>query len=76
MPTVHRDHGLKFVVYIDDHPPPHIHVTGRGIAKVALEPAVALLHSRSLSKADIGRILEVVRSQRSMMLEAWNRIHG
>jgi len=76
MPTIHREHGLNFVVYIDDHPPPHVHVTGRGAAKIALEPAVEILYSRGLSKADIGRILDVVRSQRDMMLEAWKRIHG
>jgi len=76
MPTVHREHGLSFVIYTDDHPPPHLHVTGRGTAKVALEPAVALVSSRGLSRADAKRILDVIGSHRSAMLEAWSRIHG
>ncbi|MES2441712.1 MAG: DUF4160 domain-containing protein [Pseudomonadota bacterium] len=76
MPTVHREHGLSFVIYVDDHLPPHVHVTGRGTARIALDPMVALMESRGLSNADIGRVLDVVRSQREMMLEAWIRIHG
>jgi len=76
MPTVHREHGLKFVVYVDDHPPPHIHVSGRGTARIALEPVVRLMDSRGLSKPDIGRVLDVVRSHHTVMLEAWIRIHG
>ena len=76
MPTIHREQGLKFLVYLDDHPPPHIHVTGRGVAKIALKPYVTLLHARGLSKADIGRAIDVVEVHRDMMLAAWNRIHG
>jgi hypothetical protein len=76
MPTIHREHGLNFVVYVDDHPPPHVHVTGRGVAKIDLEPAVTLIHTRGLSKADIVRALDVVTLRRSEMLEAWKRIHG
>jgi hypothetical protein len=76
MPTIHREYGLNFVVYVDDHPPPHVHVTGRGVAKIDMEPAVTLIHARGLSKADIVRALDVVTLRRSEMLEAWKRIHG
>ncbi|MBX9815640.1 MAG: hypothetical protein A4S12_06580 [Proteobacteria bacterium SG_bin5] len=76
MPTVHREHGLRFIIYTDDHPPPHVHVTGPGIAKIMLEPAIALVNARGLSQADVGRALDVVRENRGMLLEAWKRIHG
>jgi hypothetical protein len=76
VPTVHREHGLNFVIFVDDHPPAHVHVTGRGIAKITLEPDVRLEEARGLTKADVGRALDVVRSQRELMLEAWSRIHG
>lgn len=75
MPTVHREHGLRFIVFTDDHPPPHVHVEGRGTAKVALVPQVAILYDRGLSRADARRVLDVVEEQRDAMLEAWNRIH-
>ncbi len=76
MPVVFRERGLNFVVYVDDHPPPHVHVIGDGVAKIDLEPAVALVHCRGLSKADVRRALDVVESHRPAMLEAWKRIHG
>lgn len=76
MPTIHREHGFNFVIYVDDHPPPHVHVTGGGVAKIILEPQVTLLQSRGLSKADAGRALEVVTSRRDEMIAAWKRIHG
>jgi len=76
MPTIHREHGLAFVIFVDDHPPPHIHVTGRGTARIELEPVVLLVAARGLSKADIGRVLDVVETRRPEMLEAWKRIHG
>jgi hypothetical protein len=76
MPTVHREHGMSFVVYTDDHPPPHVHVTGRGTAKITLTPIVGVLGARGMSKADTARALAVVKSHRDMMLDAWDRIHG
>ena len=76
MPTIHREHGLNFVVYVDDHPPPHVHVTGRGTAKITLEPAIVLDYARGLSKADIGRALDVIGSRHLEMLDAWKRVHG
>ena len=76
MPTIDREHGLNFVIYVDDHLPPHVHVMGRGTARIMLEPAVALDYARGLSKADIGRALDVVESRQLEMLEAWKRIHG
>ena len=36
MLTVLRASGLEFAIYVDDHPPPHVHVYGDGKAKIAL----------------------------------------
>ena len=47
MPVVFRAHGLRFIIYVDDHRPPHIHVDGRGVAKIALEPNVELIWDRA-----------------------------
>ena len=76
MPTVHREHGFRFIVYTDDHPPPHVHVTGTGSAKIALSPEVAIVHARGLSNVDIRRVLNVVEEHRESMMAAWDRIHG
>jgi hypothetical protein len=76
MPTVYRAYGMAFIIYVDDHPPPHVHVIGDGVAKINLEPAIALVHCRGLSKADVRRAFDVVVLHRPEMLEAWKRIHG
>jgi hypothetical protein len=36
MVTVHRDGGLRFAIFKDDHDPAHVHVSGSGEAKVNL----------------------------------------
>jgi hypothetical protein len=30
MPTIHRAHGLRFVIFTDDHEPSHVHAIGAG----------------------------------------------
>jgi len=34
MVTVYRAHGLRVVIFVDDHEPAHVHVFGDGEAKV------------------------------------------
>ncbi|RDD70293.1 DUF4160 domain-containing protein [Paracoccus versutus] len=36
MVTIHRAHGLRIVIYTDDHEPAHVHVFGDGHAKINL----------------------------------------
>jgi hypothetical protein len=38
MVTVHRAHGFRFVIFVNDHSPPHVRVFGQGgEAKIVLE---------------------------------------
>ena len=38
MVTVHRAHGFRFVIFPNDHSPPHVHVFGQGgEVKIVLE---------------------------------------
>jgi hypothetical protein len=38
MVTVHRAYGFRFVIFANDHSPPHVHVFGQGgEAKIALQ---------------------------------------
>ncbi|MBK8386154.1 MAG: DUF4160 domain-containing protein [Candidatus Accumulibacter sp.] len=34
MPTIHRFHGLRVVIYPNDHRPAHVHVMGNGLEAV------------------------------------------
>lgn len=76
MPVILREAGLRFIIYLDDHPPPHVHVEGNGGgAKIALEDA-RLVWSRGLSRRDVNRAVDVVRTHRDEFGIAWQNIHG
>jgi hypothetical protein len=80
MPTVHRAHGLRFVIYTDDHRPAHVHAVGvGGEAKIDLDAAGSaprLVWARGLSTADIRRAMAEVTRERPRLRAAWSAIHG
>lgn len=76
VPVVFRDSGLRFIIYFDDHAPPHVHVEGKGgSAKIGLSD-ISLVWSRALSKRDVIRALRVISDNRADFLMAWQKIHG
>lgn len=76
MVTVHSALGCRFVIFTNDHDPPHVHVFGRGAeAKLSLDPVV-LLWSAGFKKSELKRILREAQAQRELLLEKWNEIHG
>lgn len=80
MPTVHRLGSLRFVVFFDDHSPPHVHVfSGDGEAKVLLgAPGVgpSIEWSRHFSRATLRKILLETMTRRAQLLWAWHSVHG
>jgi Domain of unknown function (DUF4160) len=42
MVTIHRESGYRFVIFIDDHEPAHVHVHGDGEMKINLVTADGL----------------------------------
>ncbi len=79
MVAVHREHGLRFVIFTDDHEPAHVHVFGDGEAKIDLigiDGEAELVWTVGLSKADVRRAMRVVMEQRAMLLDQWREIHG
>jgi hypothetical protein len=76
VPVIFRDSGMRFIIYVDDHSPAHVHVEGKGgSAKIGLMD-VNLAWSRALSRRDVIRALNVVRDNRFDFLMAWQKIHG
>lgn len=76
MPVIHRDGGLRFIIYVDDHAPAHLHVEGNGgSAKIALANA-DLIWSRGLGRRDVIRAVDVVRQEQTEFRIAWQKIHG
>jgi hypothetical protein len=80
MPVVLREDGFVFVVYANDHRPPHVHVTYAGGEVVVLlgqgaEPPRVRDVAR-MKAPDVARTYRMVEKNRATLLERWRRIHG
>ena len=79
MVTVLREHGLRFVIFVNDHEPAHVHVFGDGEAKINLdgpEGAPELVWTVGMSRADVRRAMRTAGEYRDRLLQEWRRIHG
>jgi len=73
MPTVLRVGAYRFFFYSSDRNEPiHIHVeSDDNIAKVWVDP-IRLENSGGFSRADINRILAIIKENQNELMEAWN----
>lgn len=79
MVTVFRAHGLRFVIYVDDHEPAHVHVFGDGELKVTIRADDGLprsVYAIGMKAQDRRRAMDVVLEQQSVFLAKWQEIHG
>ncbi len=79
MVTVHRAFGFRFVIFMNDHSPPHIHVFGAGgAARITLEgpDGLALDWSAGIGRLEMRRIMQEVQRERVRLLTKWKLIHG
>ena len=79
MVTVHRAFGYRFVIFLNDHSPPHVHVVGHGgEAKITLAgpEGFRLDWVVDISRADLRRIMAEAQRQHDHLLAEWRRIHG
>ena len=80
MVVVHREAGMRFVIFKDDHEPAHVHVYHGGTeVKIALgidgSPPKEIRGYRMRS-VDIRKALRVVTALQATLLERWEEIHG
>ncbi len=79
MVTVHRAFGFRFVIFVNDHAPPHVHVFGQGgEAKIELAAGgdVTVDWAHGIARTNLRRLLLEARMRRARLLEAWEAIHG
>ena len=80
MPTVLRSHGLRFVLWPNDHSPPHVHVFSTDAEATILlgEPGgyPRLLENRRMGRRDVARALKAVLEHQLMLRRRWSEIHG
>ena len=80
MPTIIRVAKLRIVIYLNDHGPAHVHVTGAGgEAKIKLgmrgrKPR--LMINNGMTQADLAVALRVVDAEGSLLRRKWREIHG
>jgi len=80
VPTVLRIDGLQFVIWPNDHAPPHVHVfSAEAEAKIDLGAQTGyprLIENRRMKKNDLAKALKGVFDNRSMLLQKWSEFHG
>lgn len=79
MVTVHRAFGFRFVIFPNDHSPPHVHIVGHGgEAKITLAGpfGLSLDWSVGIGQADMRRLMREAERERVRLIEEWRRIHG
>ncbi len=79
MVTVLRAHGLRVVIYANDHRPAHVHVFGDGEAKIDLlgpDGAPGLVWADGMTRGEVRRAVRLVAEQRAFLLARWEDIHG
>lgn len=78
MVTVHRAYGFRFVIFTNDHSPPHVHVFGQGgEAKIILEgPTGATLDwVIGISRGDLRRVIQEAQREQQRLIALWRTIH-
>lgn len=78
MVTVHRAYGFRFVIFSNDHNPPHVHVFGQGgEARIVLEGprGIRLDWVAGIGRGDLRRVMQEAKRERQRLIAAWRRIH-
>ncbi len=78
MAAVHRAYGFRFVIFPNDHSPPHVHVFGQGgEAKIVLEgrDGIRLDWAAGIRRGDLRRVMQEARRERERLIALWRAIH-
>jgi hypothetical protein len=80
MPVVLFQEGFHFMIYYNDHPPPHTHVFKAGTEVVInlgdADNSPTMRDNKGMSRQNIKRALEIADENQSYLLERWHDING
>jgi hypothetical protein len=79
MVTVHREHGMRVVIFTDDHVPAHVHVFGSGEAKIDLQgpnDSPELVWVVGMTRTEVRKAMQIVAENRESLIARWRSIHG
>lgn len=79
MPTVLRERGFSVRIYLNDHPPAHVHVvSANGQAKINLgskNDPPSLLKIWGMSDQEALKALELIKAHQKDLLQQWKQIY-
>ncbi len=80
MPTVMRFHGLRILIYPNDHRPAHVHVRGGGTQAVFVlhcpDGPPTLRGSFGFATAALNRIEAALKNALPLLCREWETIHA
>ena len=79
MVVVHREAGLRFIIFKDDHEPAHVHVLGDGDAKIRLfgnDGLPKVEEAKRMKRPVLKRAKNIVKEQQFMLMNRRKEIHG
>ncbi|SNS95134.1 protein of unknown function [Granulicella rosea] len=80
-----RFDGVRFFVYVDDHPPPHVHAKyaeTEAVLDLLPDSGIAIssrpfaIDPPNAKASDLKKILKVARDHEAVLRELWQSIHG
>jgi hypothetical protein len=77
MPTVLVLHGIRFVIFYNDHSPPHVHLLHAGCELIVALETVEVIKTKEngFTKAQTRKALLLVKLYRELLLLRWSEIH-
>ncbi len=64
------------MIYLDDHPPAHVHAIGADcMIRIGLEP-LEVLSSIGAKASEVRRATGIAQRRREELLAAWRKHHG
>ena len=72
MPTLKRFDGCRVLMYLDDHPPPHVHVKLRDGRDCTIDLGSFDIKGR-IAEREIREALAWIKSSQSYLMNEWQR---
>ena len=77
---IHREAGLRFAIYVDDHNPPHVHVIGTlremKVFPFGPDSRPSIDNCGAMKTNDRKRAMAVIELHRAEFHVCWRLIHG
>ena len=79
MPVVLRQDGFRFMIYYQDHAPPHTHVFKSGETVLllgSLDTKPSVRENRGMGRGDERKAVRIAAENQDYLLERWDEING